>query len=178
MTGQRTKTVLNPWACVPGTCSITPVQLQARQLHPEQHSVITPRPPDSPSPPAHRRPPHRHGPLAVRNAVAVTRARTPMSALAFAAFLVVACASCTPVSVGARRAKVTKCCPRDTILRIDMGSCTEYVPGDQNDRESYAWTSSGQQSAPDLVVGFSARTPVDDVKLSLANSTSVPWSVL
>ncbi|XP_025410050.1 G-protein coupled receptor Mth-like [Sipha flava] len=97
-----------------------------------------------------------------------------MFTFAYTVLLVGACASWPPAS-GFGGVKVKKCCPRDTILKIDMSSCTEYVPGDQNDRESYGW-SSDSESDPDSGEVISS-TLVDDIKLSLANSTTVPWWV-
>lgn len=72
-------------------------------------------------------------------------------------------------------AKVAKCCPMDAILRIDMAACTGYVAGDQNARESYAWTPPD-----DIDDGGGGPTAVaaesdENLALSLANGTSVPW---
>ncbi|XP_060865828.1 probable G-protein coupled receptor Mth-like 1 [Metopolophium dirhodum] len=63
-------------------------------------------------------------------------------------------------------AKVMKCCPRDMILAIDTFSCTGFVTNDQNQRESYAWSSSDDSAAA---------TIPEDFALSVSNSSSIPW---
>lgn len=75
------------------------------------------------------------------------------------------------VAGAAGAAKVTKCCPRDTILKIDMISCVGFT-ADDNDRhgESYAW--SADDNATDVEPDGN-----EDFLLSVSNSSSVPWWV-
>lgn len=91
-----------------------------------------------------------------------------------AALVVTAALACSwPVDVGRAAAKVMKCCPMDTILRIDMAACTGYIAGDQNARESYAWTSPGDDDDPDVATASSDSN--ENLALSLANGSFVPW---
>lgn len=78
---------------------------------------------------------------------------------------------------------VTKCCPRDMVLKIDMVSCTEYVGDDQDSRKSYVWTpdviTTDAVPAVDVHGGDTTTVPpyTDDVSFSVPNSSAVPWSV-
>ncbi|XP_050439709.1 probable G-protein coupled receptor Mth-like 9 [Adelges cooleyi] len=63
--------------------------------------------------------------------------------------------------------KVTKCCPRDMILRADLATCTGYDTEAQSARESYEWSS-------DTDSGMTTGSPEEELSLSILNNT-VPW---
>jgi len=82
--------------------------------------------------------------------------------------------------------KVTKCCPRDMILMIDMNTCMDYVGHDQNSRQSYALGMDDEDGGGggddegdyDSATVDATHEGFDKAPtLFLANSSTIPWLV-